>query len=328
MSLLNRTSHIVVYDDIQQAPSSPQRRIADWKRANTRVPVLSPKSQSFEIAPLSESVIFNGIRSLTHDNTSQYDLALVSASLPSQYRIKWTGTGTAPGFRTNRNLTLTGGTLTTVLNANQTITVTHSGGAVFGAVQVGDVVHIAGTLTYETGPSDTLNQGDWTVLSANTTTLVLAREVGSVFTGASEAVALVSNDNVVAYSATGVQVGDTIDISGGFSVSSRTAYKISTVTAKFIEFTSTVALAQELAVIPGAASLSIYSSSVRYLYIETTQNCAIKLNGQTDEGNRLEPLIPGDTEKVGFFEKWGTSFSLSVKNRSTSIANVTVFTAE
>jgi len=302
--------------------------MADWKRANVRVPVSNPKSQTFEIQPFAEVAIFNGARAITHDNTSEYDLVIRSAAHPETYRLVWTGTGTAPGFRTNRNLTLSTGSLTFVLNANQTVTVTHSGGAVFAGVLVGDIFHVAGAVTDEVGPADPMNQGDWTVLSATSTTLVLAREAGTVFSGASEVVALTTNNQAVAYSATGVQINDTVDISGGFSVATRTAYKVSYVTANYIEFISTTALAQQLAVIPGTASLSIFSAANRYVSVESNQNCALKFNGSTDETVRLEPLIPASADHVGFCEKWGTTYSLSIKNRSTGIAMVTVFTAE
>jgi len=278
-----------------------------------------------EVAPLAEVQLFSGTRSLTTDNTTEYALALVSSST---YRIRWTGTGAAPGFRVDRNVAVTGGNAIVTLNANQTVTVTHSAGAVFGAVVAGDSVRIPGVVTNETaGPFDSLNQGNWAVLSATATTLVLSRASGTVFTGRTETVAITNNSQFISYSSAGVQVGDTIDIAGGFSVPTRQGFVVSQVTSSMVEFVSTVPLAQET-VIPGVAAFVVYSSSNRYLYIETNQACAIKLNGAIDETNRVDPIIAGDQSKVGFFEKWGPTYSLSVKNRSTNIATITVFTAE
>ncbi len=72
----------------------------------------------------------------------------------------------------------------------------------------------------------------------------------------------------------------------------------------------------------------IYSQAKRYVLVETDQECALKFNGATDESNRIEPILAADSEQVGFQERYGTVFSLSIKNRSTAIANVTFISAE
>lgn len=325
MSTLNRTSQVVVFDDLP-ATNTPQRRSVDWRRALQSIPVANPQTRTIQIDALSEVSIFDGTRSLTLDGTTQ--LALTLSSLDSsRYRLAWTGTGTAPGFRTDRGLNLSGDSITLTLQANGTLVVTHGAGAVFGAVVVGDAVYIPGVLTGDTGLFDSLNEGLWTVLSASSTTLTLARPPGVVFSGISEVVALTTDAQFLAYSASGVQVGDAIDISGGFSTSTRTSYRVAAVTSRAVEFVSTAPIALET-LIPGVGTVKVYSAAKKYLLIESDQALAVKCNGATDETNRIEPLSAGDSGLVGFSEKWGTTYSLSLKNRSTVRANVLIISAE
>ena len=132
MSTLNRTSQVVVFDDLP-ANNNPQRRSVDWRRSLQSIPVTNPHTITLKIDPLAEVSVFDGTRTLTMDGTTQLALTL-SPLDSSRYRLAWTGTGTAVGFRTNRNLTLSGGSLTLTLQANSTVVATHSAGAVFGAV--------------------------------------------------------------------------------------------------------------------------------------------------------------------------------------------------
>lgn len=325
MSTLNRTSQVVVFDDLP-ASNTPQRRSVDWRRALQSIPVTKPQTQTIQIDALSETTVFDGTRTLTFDGTTQLALTLSDLD-PSRYRLAWTGVGTAVGFRTNRNLTLSAGSVTLTLQANSTVVVTHDAGAVFGAVVVGDAVYIPGVITGDTGLFNSLNEGLWTVLSAAAGSLTIARLPGTVFSGATETVALSDNDQFQAYSSSGVQVGDTLDISGGFSTSSRTSYKVSSVTAKTVEFISTSPLALET-IIPGINSVKVYSAAKKYLMIESDQALAIKCNGSTDETNRIEPISSGNPNLVAFSEKWGTTYSLVLKNRTTVRANVLVISAE
>jgi len=100
------------------------------------------------------------------------------------------------------------------------------------------------------------------------------------------------------------------------------------VTAGYVEFISTVTLAEEAGVVPGVAGLQIYSASKRLIYLESDQEIAVKINGDTSERLRLEPWIAADTDRVASFIKTGATFSLSVKNRSTTRAKVQFISVE
>lgn len=324
MSILNATGHLLAFDDLP-ANNNPQRRLVDWKRSRQGIPVQNPGSQPYQVDGLAELVLFNGSRTLTADNTTQYAVESSPLDASSRYRLAWTGVGTAPGFRTARTVVV--GTFTMVLNANSTLTVTHSGGAVFGSVLVGDIVFIPGANTGDAALFDALNEGEWTVLSATATTLVLARLPGAIFTGAAEVKTTTLPEQFQVYSSAGVQVGDSLDLISGFFPTSLHTYKVIAVTASRVEFVSTVALALQT-VIPGGSAVRLFSASKRLIYIESDQEVAVKMNGNTDETCRIEPVLPGDSGLVGWFEKWGTTYSVTIKNRSTVRANIFLISAE
>src|SRR5690606_14922263 len=88
-------------------------------------------------------------------------------------------------------------------------------------------------------PFNVLNGGFWSVLARTSTVVTVVRPNGESFSGTSEAVALTSDAQLQAFSSSGVQVGDTLEISGGFSAVTQKAFEVSTVTPGWVEFVST-----------------------------------------------------------------------------------------
>jgi hypothetical protein len=328
MATLTRNAHTLIFED-SSSSRQPSRRNVDWKRQIPELPVSNPRNQSFEVQPGEEVSLFSGVRSLTLDDNTPFDLTLSPLS-PTRYRMAWNGAGetSAPGFRTARAVSAPGGNIILAMNANLTMTVTSSLGDIFGDVSVGDTVLIPGASTGDTGPFNALNEGLWNVLAASASSLTLARLPGSVFTGISETVAVTDFDEFQVYSSTGVAVGDTLELIAGFSTASRRSYQIVFVAANYVEFESVIPLALQDGVVPGIAGIKVYSEAKRYVLIETDQEIAVKYNGATGEENRVEPILAGDPNLVGFDEKFGTVFSLAIKNRSTQTANVTFISAE
>jgi hypothetical protein len=62
--------------------------------------------------------------------------------------------------------------------------------------------------------------------------------------------------------------------------------------------------------------------------IEADQEMIVRLNGDTGNTNRVEPIISGDEDFSGWFEKTGTVWKLVMINRSTRVSNLTVMSAE
>ncbi len=326
MSILNNNSALVIYDDAA-ASNNPFERFVDWRRNALNVTVSNPLTDKTTIAPSSSETIFSGVRTTGIGGSTVFALTLNPTS-STTYRMTNTS-GTAAAFRTDRALTLSGSTVTVVINNNATATFTLSSGAYTGVV-VGDVVFIPTVLTGDTaGPFNVLNGGFWSVLAASSTVLTLCRLAGVSFEGVAEVVLLTTNNQLKAFSSSGVQVGDTMEISAGFSSVTQKAFIVSVVTASWVEFVSTEALPLESSIQPTASGMVFYSSAKRFVRIETDQEIVVRFNGDALNNVRVSVRTPATKAGFGWLDIWGTFWSLDIVNRSKSAsANVVVISAE
>jgi hypothetical protein len=327
MSILVHNIGLLVYEDTT-SNNNPFTQTANWRKSVSNVSVSNPKTEKFSLPPNSSLSLFSGTRTTLIDNTSVFSIALNSQN-SSVYRIANTS-GTAPAFRTDRALTLTGATITVALNNNATATFTTSTGN-FSAVQVGDIVFVPGVNTGDSAsPFSATNLGFWVVLARTTTVITLSRLAGQSFSGVAEVVVLTANSQLQAFSSLGVQVGDTLEISAGFSVITQKSYIVSTVTPSWVEFVSTESLPLETSISPTNSGLTFYSVAKRYVRIEADQECTVRYNGDTGSTNRIVPRVVGDLASgFAFEDKWGVVWSLDVVNRSrTASMNIILITAE
>lgn len=319
-------SKALCFSDITTSPASnPKLRHFDWSRAIENVSVSNPRAVPVSVLPGQEVTVFNGSRTLGSDPTTQYTISLSSLNSNS-YRLTWTA-GTAPVFRTDRSLILSGVAVTVALNGNATVTMTiPSLPVTFASVQAGDTIFIPGLSTGDAaGPFSTMNEGNWTVLTSAAQSLTLMRPEGTDFQAVAETATLTAHSQLQAFAADGVQVGDTLDLIAGFSVASRKTYAISSVNAKWVEFFSSTPLALEADVAPGTAGLAIYSSAVRFLRVESTQECALRFNADTASNFRVSPI---PSIGWGWAEKFGSTWGLKIVNLSGTRLDALVISAE
>ena len=257
---LNVVTKILAYAD-QQVNSQPRLRFVDWVRDISGIPVRDPLSSGHQVAGQTAVTIFNGTRATTLDGTTAFSVALLPLTESNRYRFTWTG-GTNPTLRTGRGLTPTGILLTLTVNPNATLTVV-AASPLFGSVLVGDEVFIPHTTTGDAANVfSVLNAGYWQVLSVTSTTqITLVRPAGQDFEGASEAVTPASNSQLRAYSAAGVLIGDSADITAGFNLGTRKTFDVLAVTDAFFEVLSTTPLATESGITPGATGLVFFSDT-------------------------------------------------------------------
>lgn len=327
MSKLTVISKMLSFED-PGVTSNPSRRPINWERSISSIPVFNPGTKLYEVEPLSTLNIVDGQRTTNIDGTTAFSLS-ISPLASDRYRITHTS-GTAPDFRTNRSLACSGIVLTLVVNANLSVTLTAGSGTPFSAVVAGDTVFVPGTSTGDSAsPFNSLNEGYWVVLSVTSTVINMARFSDSgVFSGISETVTPSTNNQLQAFSAAGVQIGDTVEISAGFAFPAQHAYEVLAVNPEWIEIESSAPLGPQTGVIPGAAGILFYKLAIRYLRIEGDQEFVVRLNGDTGNTNRIEAIVPGDSDHAGWFEKWGTVWKLDVVNRTMSTLNLVVLTAE
>lgn len=326
MSYLRIVKQFFGFSDVPAAYSTPQQRNVDWRRDIHDVPVRATKTETLTLAPGQEKTLFDGARALLLDGTTEFSVSLVPGE-STLYRFRWTG-GTNPAFRTDRNLTLNGASLTMTLNANSTATLAVSAGT-FSGVVPGDVLWIPDAQEGVTSPFHVANQGFWSVLAASNSQLVLTRGANEDFEGLSElSVAVTANDQVQAFSSDGVQPGDSIDVSAVFSPASRRVYNVVDVTSKYLEVFSGAIVPEETDVVPGTSGFLVYTQAKTFVYIESDQDCVVRVNGDSGNTQRVAPWVAGDPSLIGSYERTGPTWSLKVLNRSTRTANVSVISAE
>lgn len=326
-ALLNFTTKILAFGD-PQASSNPSLRFIDWTRNVSGVAVNNPKVESHRVDPGATVSVFSGIRTLTIDGTTAFSLALLGLDGANTYRMTHTA-GAVPGFRLSRGIAASGVALTFTVNPNLTVTLS-AASALFGSVVAGDHVFVPHTTTGDSANViSVLNAGYWVVLGVtDTQNLTLVRPSDQDFEAIGETITPVSNNQLRIYSSSGVQIGDSIDITAGFSTAARQTYTVSAATDSFVQFTSSTPLPPQTGIVPGAAGVSVFADAKRLVYIETTQEVVVRINGDTGDYQRTTPFDSSDTTKPGFYGRHGPTWSLVIYNRSPLPSDVTVLLVE
>lgn len=321
-AFLRLVTQIVAFGD-HSVSSNPKLKFVDWNRDIPEIPVGAVNSETHVIAPGQEKVIFDGTRALLVDGTTAFDVQLV-AGTTDRYRFRHTG-GTAPGFRTDRGLNVNGATITCTVLSNGTMSLSITGGS-FSSVQAGDVLWLPSTDEGVTSPFNILNRGFWQVLSSSATGITLVRD--GDFVGVTETVAVTASNQVQAFSSSGVQVGDRLEVAGGFAAATQKNYSIVGVTQKWVEVVSTPPLPLEVGVVPTSTGLLVYTAAKSFVHIEVDQESVVRVNGDSGDKQRVSPWLAGDAAKPGVYSKTGPCWSLKVFNRSPKALRATIISAE
>lgn len=314
-STLKLTAQVLAFVDEGTGVSNPQQTHVNWAHRPGNIDV-SNAAQVPVTIPAGQSVtVFDGTRTLTVDGTTEFDIALVDGEW-DLYRLSHVA-GTSPGFRTDRGLDLTGDQVSVVVNANGTATFVSAANP-WGAVQVGDTVWIPGTDELPAQPFHIGNQGFWVVIAAAAGQLVMTRGDENFMAANESNITVVSADDFQAFTSSGVQIGDKLELLAGFVPSSRRTFVVTAVTPDFIEFASTLAIPPEEGIIPTAAGISVYTAAKRFLWLELDQEATVRVNGDAGSTQRVTPWVAADQRAMGVYARTGPTWKLIVVNLSTS----------
>lgn len=314
MSKLNFLVSLNTYSD-PNASNAPSLNNFKWTRDIGGIPVSNPISSELSLAPGESKILFSGSRTLLSDNTTNYSLTLKPLS-SNTYKLAATS-GTMPNFRTPRSIGADATTQVSVTRNGPLAIFTSTGGTPFNlaTVQIGDLVRI-GSLFNQ------LSQGEYKILAKTSTSFTienqLASSEGPITLGAGY------TSQIQIYSSSGVQIDDTLIISGGFSLVTQGSYKITSVTANYLEFYSTEALPIESNI--QTTAINVYSSAKSLVYIECNQKATVIVNG--NQSMNIEPFVVNDSSKPGIFMVNSTVYSLEVQNNSLNPAEVFLATVE
>ncbi len=178
-----------------------------------------------------------------------------------------------------------------------------------GGVVVGDNVSIGSLFSIQ-------NQGQYQIIALTATSFTINNPngiaQGPVILGSGFA------SQVSIYSAAGVQIGDTLDISGGFSSVTQGSYQITGVGAEFLQFYTTSILPIEGPITTD--DIAVYSSVKNFIYMEADQYCQVSINGNPSA--QIQPFINTTDVTPGIFMLKSTMFEISITNNSINTANI------
>lgn len=316
MSNFNFLIFLNSYSDANSS-NAPSLSNFKWARETNGLSVNNPQSLAFSLAPGETRSLFSGLRILTQNGSTQYSLTL-KALTTNTYILSHSG-GTAPDFRTPRSPGADATTQITATMNGPLVTFASTGGTplalIAGGVVVGDYVRLGNLFNQA-------NQGEKKIIALTATSFTVENELGAAEGPITLGAGFASQLQI--YSALGVQVGDTLVISGGFSVVTQGSYKISAVGAEFIEFFSADALPTEGPITTQA--VAVYYAAKKLVYLEADQLCSMSLNGVA--GNEIKPFVINNGTIPGVFMRTSTIYSMSVTNNSTDPANLFLASVE
>jgi hypothetical protein len=185
-------------------------------------------------------------------------------------------------------------------------------------VQPGDDVLIGNAF-------NSLNQGltgIWQVISKTSNSFSVVNPTGytegPITLGSSFA------NQVRIFSSAGVQIGDTLVISSGFSPVSWNNYVITLVTDSYLQFSYAGSLPTETGIV---TEVAVYSTAKSMIYMESDQSLTVLINDSVT-GPIILPTVTVGQIFPGLFLLNGNVYSLSVTNNSLNTATVTLLSSE
>lgn len=319
MSKLNLLVHVNAYQDAN-ATSNPSKNNVKWQRDVQGIDISEPSSQSISLAAGQSLTLFSGVVSNSADGTTTWDIAL-KAGTGNTYKIS-KNSGTSPAFRTARASGADATTQVTVTKNAKLLTFASAGGTaldlIVGGVVVGDEVRIGSQFS-------AVNRGKFKILARTATSFTIENSSGvaqgPVTLGASFI------EQISIFSAAGVQVGDKVDLSAGFSAVTLGTYEITDVSPDYLEVYSIESLPSETAISNSPAALSVYRNAKAFLYIESSQKLSLKINDSATP-NEIQPMQAGSDLIPGVFMSSSSMKSAEVTNLSSDVAQIFYVTAE
>ena len=218
-----------------------------------------------QVAGMTTNVVITAINSgtvgnsvvLNFDGVMTLDTVIGNWNIANNSNnITYTGDGTQiPNNGTS--ITLSGGVSSTSFNL------------ISGGVVVGDFVQVGSNF-------NALNQGQYQIIALTATSFSVVNAFGvgegPIVLGSGFA------SQIDIFSAAGVQPGDTLLITGGFSPVTRGSYIVTAVTDMWVQFSYTGVLPIEGPITTEA--ITFYSDAQRLVYLESNQKVTMVINGQ------------------------------------------------
>lgn len=300
MNIFNAFIKLLSFQDSQT--SSPQLNHFKWSREILNIPVHDPTSIEYTLAPGEQVELFNALRTLGHDNTTQYNL---SHDYSGIYKLEWTGTGSHPQFRIPRAIGIDATTevsLSVDINTGLVTLTTPNGTPINTSnINIGDIIYLSNAIFAAN------NAGSFIVLSVTPTSIIYKNSSATPQT-----VVLGANFNkkLKVFSNTGVQKNDYVLIRHSNFGIVNGLYVIKNVTDDTIWFYSPHVLPPT---IQSGFDLQIFSGAKQFIYLETSQPLAIQVNNVWESDVEIFTCKP---PQPGIYFKKSLVYKLVIKNKS------------
>jgi hypothetical protein len=325
MSFLNFTLSRIAYMD-DTASTDPLNKAFDVHTAKIGLYAQFPTVCTKVVEPGQIVLLESTSRALTYDSTTQFSFS--HPELGSDIvRMRWTGTGTAPSFRTLR--AIAGGVNTQVefsRASNTAAKLTNTSGTAWNtsSVQIGDEVFFQKSVEGEfTSPFSEVIQGQRFVIVDKGVNYIVLRDNGVISAESDIALGADYSTAMRVFSSLGVKTGDKIKFSSSAGLrpdNKSYVLEVSQVSDRDLYFINPYGI-DETAV-PGEQTFVVFERMLNFLSIDATGAVDIRIDSSSASNI---PLYEFETGRSIFMATVSATSVYAVNNGSHPV-NVTVHT--
>lgn len=325
MSFLNFYIGRMAYSD-NSPLQNPRQKNFDFVTSQETLEVTSPTSLIKEVPPGQTIILDSTTRSIASGlSASEFKLEFLENS--DIGRLRWTGVGTSPAFRTLRSINYGTPPATTEYTAIRlspnAVEIQLNNGADLSSVSVGDEMYLqASNGSQFESPVNPLSTGQRYKILSTTTSSVTVRDAGNI---AEETITLGSEYETVIrfFSSSGVQVGDKFRIvnNSNFNLENKsTDLEVREVSDRDIHFYNPN-LIPEVVTAGVSTPFVVFDRLINFLAVEADGPLRLLFDNGTDE-LRLKEFTPGlavfasTVSVVSVAASNPTNYSITVKVQS------------
>ena len=281
MSFLNLNYQTVLYRD--QSSQNPQfRGGGDITKSYQALPAQNERACDNVIGPGETKTIASTLRAITIDSTTELSIER-PISTDSVMRLRWTGVGTNPNFRTKRDLDAAADTEIKILRvAPNTMRLSQEAGTAIdtSTIQVGDVIRFERSTDSFTSPLSPGNQGKSYIVQAKGSNYIDFVDNQAAIEEQTNVVLGADYEKVVRVMSSGpVKVGDTLKIDGPYNLSNTGYFTVTDVAYDYVEVQNQYGVVET--VVNSSNMFKIYDYLIGFLHLVGNARFDVKLNGQT-----------------------------------------------
>lgn len=322
MALLNFYISRLCYSD-PNASQSPKQRNFDFLSTVQGLSVTNPISETRSILP-GQTILLQSTARAINSNlaTSEFTVSLPKPG-SDLARLRWTGVGQAPGFRTARNISHSAATTYSAVRMSPTASqiTLNGGGANLAAVVPGDLMYLQESDSAFSSPLNPSSLGNSYVVLSKDANSVIVRDNGMISEETNIPLGALFDSAVRFFSADGVQVGDKLRVAAGSGFNSENKLKdfqVMGVTDRDITFYNPQIIPET--VVAGINTpFLFYSRLINFVCIEADSTIYLSFDGAENEF----PVINGNTGSA-LFSATTNLISVAATNKNSEPITVSV----